>query len=219
MSTSWPWILPLASRCQTAPPRLHGSRTGAGAPVLYCHGTPASKHNWYLNHDPALLAALGLRVYALDRPGLGGSDFQANRTLADWVADVENFADSLGLERFALLGYSCGSPYALACALHLEERVTGTTLVSGMVDYTWPELASYLLPQSFEVLKLATANPRASRLIYRLMRLSARYAPAMMIRQAHATMPVADREVLPEPAVRGAFVAMLNETVAQGPTP
>ena len=81
-------------------------------PLLYFHGTPASTHNWYLGHDAEALERLGIRTFAIDRPGIGGSDPQPGRTLRSWADDVRAFADALELPAFAVLGYSCGAPYA-----------------------------------------------------------------------------------------------------------
>ena len=72
---------------------------------------------------------LGLRVIALDRPGIGYSDPRTGDRLLDWPADVAEVADQLGIERFAVQGMSAGGPYALACAHLLGPREGLFTLV------------------------------------------------------------------------------------------
>lgn len=193
----------------------HGPDTGS--PLLYFHGTPASKHNWYLNHDEALLEALGLRVLAIDRPGMGHSTYQPNRLLDDWPRDVGALADHLGLDLFAVLGYSCGAPYALACAVHLGDRVTSTSIVSGYADAHHPDLADTREQPNLKVLRLGLERPWLSRTIYRAMGAMARMAPGRFLGQALATMPAVDAEVLSQPSVRQAFLAMFAETLRQGP--
>ena len=74
-----------------------------------------------------------MRLIAPDRPGVGLSGLQPNRTLLDWPRDVESLADALGIERFAVLGWSLGAPHALACAYGIPERVTRTATVGGPV--------------------------------------------------------------------------------------
>lgn len=59
------------------------------------------------------------------------STFQPGRTFLDWPDDVEAAADRLGLDRFAVLGASGGSPYAVACAVRLQDRVTRVGIVVG----------------------------------------------------------------------------------------
>ena len=82
----------------------------AGFPVLSFHGGLSSR----LDAAPADAAARdgGVRLVAPDRPGMGLSTFQPGRRLVDWPADVTSLADALGLERFAVMGWSAGGPYA-----------------------------------------------------------------------------------------------------------
>jgi pimeloyl-ACP methyl ester carboxylesterase len=84
--------------------------------------------------DPCSEAAakVGVRLIAPDRPGYGHSTFQVSRRLTNWSSDVEALADELGLESFAVLGYSGGGPHALACAALLPSRVTRASVVSGI---------------------------------------------------------------------------------------
>jgi pimeloyl-ACP methyl ester carboxylesterase len=44
----------------------------------------------------------------LDRPGFGSSTFQSGRRNLDWAADVDEAADLLRLDRFAVLGVAVG---------------------------------------------------------------------------------------------------------------
>ena len=102
--------------------------TPTGHPLLFFHGGNDSRL------EAALLDAgaqeLGVRVVAPDRPGYGGSSPQAERTLGQWPADVEQLADQLELERFAVFGHSGGGPHAAAVAHALPQRVVTTTMVS-----------------------------------------------------------------------------------------
>ena len=74
----------------------------------------------------------GVRLIAIDRPGIGLSDFQPRRELLDWPDDVAQVADALGLERFPVVGFSGGGPYAAACAYALPERVTACGLLCAL---------------------------------------------------------------------------------------
>ena len=71
-----------------------------------------------------MFSEAGVDVVAIDRPGFGGSTFVRGRTLLDWPRDVEALADRLGLDRFAVAGYSSGGKYSIACAAALPERVS-----------------------------------------------------------------------------------------------
>ncbi|GAB3506857.1 alpha/beta hydrolase [Phytohabitans suffuscus] len=106
-----------------------------GAPVLYFHGAPTSRLDLVPWDNE--LARMGLRVFSPDRPGYGRSTPLPGRRLEDWPADVAALADRLGLERFAVVGYSSGGPYAVACATMLPGRVAAAGVVAGVTDMTW----------------------------------------------------------------------------------
>ena len=101
-----------------------------GEPVLLLHGTPASRITYsFLDRTAAELGICGI---APDRPGIGLSDDLPNRGILDYPDDVIQIADALGVERFAVLGWSGGSAYALATAVCHPDRVRSVALVSGL---------------------------------------------------------------------------------------
>ncbi len=101
-----------------------------GHPVFFFHGWIGSRLDFGPNDDIA--RELGLRVIAVDRPGCGSSDFQPDRRLLDWPADVSEMADALGFGEFAICGHSFGGPYVAACAHQLPDRVTSAAIVAGI---------------------------------------------------------------------------------------
>ena len=101
-----------------------------GKPLFYFHGWPGSRFEGEMLADAAHKA--GSRLIAVERPGYGRSSFQRGRRILDWPRDIASLADALGIERFAVLGYSGGGPYAAACAHELPERLTSATIVSGV---------------------------------------------------------------------------------------
>ncbi|KAJ5584491.1 uncharacterized protein N7459_004291 [Penicillium hispanicum] len=64
-----------------------------------------------------------LRVITPDRNGYGLTTFDSRRVILDWPADVQVLAHNLDIKRFAVLGGSGGSPYALACAYLLPKEI------------------------------------------------------------------------------------------------
>ncbi|MEM6593016.1 MAG: alpha/beta hydrolase, partial [Cyanobacteria bacterium P01_C01_bin.73] len=86
-----------------------------GHPVFYFHGGGTSRLEPLLLGDKEF-TRLGLRLIAPDRPGIGQSDFQPNRGFSDWTKDVIFLADTLGLDKFSVLGVSSGGGYVAACA-------------------------------------------------------------------------------------------------------
>ena len=92
-----------------------------GSPVFLLHGMPGSRKG--PRPRSSVLYLLGVRLISYDRPGYGGSDRRLGRTVADAAEDLQDLADALGIERFAVVGRSGGAPHALACAALLPERV------------------------------------------------------------------------------------------------
>lgn len=99
-----------------------------GKPVFFFHGTPGSR---IFHPSDEVTARLGVHLLTTDRPGYGGSTFQAGRRIQDWPADVAQLADSLGIGKFAVVGHSGGGPHTLACARILPERITAAATLSG----------------------------------------------------------------------------------------
>jgi pimeloyl-ACP methyl ester carboxylesterase len=101
--------------------------------VFYFHGGPGSRLEGLLFDE--LYKQLGVRMIATERPGYGLSDVQKDRTYLDWPDDVSELADQLGMERFAVLGWSSGGPYAAAVAHGIPKRLTVAAIVAGEGPY------------------------------------------------------------------------------------
>jgi len=125
-----------------------------GTPVFAFHGVIGSRLFWSLCDDDA--AKRGIRLVAPERPGFGYSDFQRDRDLLDWPADVRALADHLDVERFGVVGFSGGGPHALACAHLLPARVRGVSLVSTV---TPPETREHADPFNEAVLDATKSVP------------------------------------------------------------
>ena len=98
--------------------------------MLYFHGGISCRLEPLLWGNE-LLGRLGLRLIAPDRPGIGQSDFQLDRSFSDWVRDIEFLSDTLGLDRFSIWGISGGGGYTLACATLIPEKLDNAVIVSG----------------------------------------------------------------------------------------
>ena len=104
-----------------------------GFPLFYFHGSPGSRFEGLLFED--LNRELGIRMISTDRPGFGLSDFQEKRTYLNWVEDISVLADYLDIDKFAVLGWSSGGPYAAAISFALPKRVTAAAIVAGEGPY------------------------------------------------------------------------------------
>jgi pimeloyl-ACP methyl ester carboxylesterase len=109
-------------------------RTG----IFWLHGTP----NIGTPPEPLFAAAArsGLRWVSYDRPAYGGSSSRPGRDVASAAADVAAIADTLGIDRFAVLGHSGGGSHALACAALLPGRVLAVVSASAPAPSDAPGL-------------------------------------------------------------------------------
>jgi pimeloyl-ACP methyl ester carboxylesterase len=102
-----------------------------GVPVIYCHGAIGTPLENAVDVQ-ALAWDLGVRWIAVQRPGIGGSDLAPGRTVLGFAEDLRQFADTIGIGRFSVVGVSAGGPYALAAAHSLGERVWRVALCSSL---------------------------------------------------------------------------------------
>jgi pimeloyl-ACP methyl ester carboxylesterase len=185
-----------------------------GRPLFYFHGFPASRLEAALTDAAA--ARLGIRVIAPDRPGLGRSDFQPGRAIADWPADVAGLADALGLGRFAVLGVSGGAPYALACAAKIPQRLDAVGVVGGLGPVAGKGGTAGMAGLNRAFLFLFRRAPRLGRVLFAPLALAMRRWPAALFSLFTATVPAADRKALDRPGIRPLFHASMREAVRQG---
>ncbi|MEO6470434.1 MAG: alpha/beta fold hydrolase, partial [Aeromicrobium sp.] len=107
---------------------------GSGVPVVLLHGSGpgvSGYANWRLT-VPTL--AVERRVLAPDLVGFGYSerptDFQY--VMDAWIAQVENFVDTLGLDRYSLVGNSFGGALALRLAAMHQDRIDRLVLMGSV---------------------------------------------------------------------------------------
>ncbi|MFE2043994.1 alpha/beta fold hydrolase [Streptomyces sp. NPDC059477] len=179
----------------------------SGVPVLLCSGSATGRR---LGLDTDAVAALGVRLVTVDRPGLGVSDALPGWTLRDWAGDIREFARIRGLGRFAAVGYSIGAPFALACAA--AGLTAGVAVVSGTDELAHPAFAGLLEPEARFVLRRAAEDPAGAE------RLLAEAASAEALFEVVTGAPGEhDRRVFGDPGFRRAYRRALAEGFARGP--
>jgi pimeloyl-ACP methyl ester carboxylesterase len=183
-------------------------------PVFHFHGSGGSRLE--KPSDPSVLSDLRVRLISTDRPGHGLSDPRIGRRLLDWPDDICQIADQLGVERFSVMGWSAGGPYALACAYKLPERVNSAALISGLAP---PDR-----PHPYEGLPFANrALMFSARRFHPLVFLARRMMLPMINDSSESAgegliraFPEVDQKILGMPGNTEQFVADIQEGYRQG---
>jgi pimeloyl-ACP methyl ester carboxylesterase len=185
----------------------------AGRPVLFFHGFGTTRVVCPPG-EPA--RRMGVRLIAIDRPGIGLSTPQPGRRLLDWPGDVREAADLIGFDRFSVVGWSGGGPYALAVGRRLAERVESIALVSAAAPLADTTRTDYLRRFDRNAVLAAGKAPWVIRLaLWHWGRAQRRDAERFFDKEV-SEMCVADQEVLSEPALRSRMIANSVELYRQG---
>lgn len=173
-----------------------------GFPVLYLHGAIGTALE-----IGERVQRLGLRYVCVNRPGFGGSDLEPGRTILGFASAVEQLADALGLERFAVVGVSAGGPYALACGRALPDRVSAIGVVSSLSPLCAPHAVPGMPAHIRIALRTLAARPEtAARLGDAAVALVRRH-PWLPARAMTAGAPACDRRMVTGEAARTAAAA------------
>lgn len=189
-----------------------------GKPIFYFHGSPSSRLECALYVNEELLQRLNVRLIAADRPGMGLSDPQPNLRMTDWAQDVVALADHLQIERFAILAYSLGGPYGLACAFEIPQRLTKVGILSGAALFTEPDLVKNVNEGTRKFLTMPREKPWLARLfMWTALSVMPRIAPNRFVAQANTLLPAPDRPiVIDDPEFQKGFIKMVREATRQG---
>ena len=185
-----------------------------GPPVVYFHGNPGSRLEVDLPASRRAAEQLRIRLLAPDRPGMGLSSFRTF-TLREYPQLIGHFADTLGLERFVVIGLSGGGKYACACAWGLHDRVSQVALVSSTcppdlpgAKATWNREAKLMYP-------LAARAPWLVRMVFAKFARDARRDAESFLSMLD-NLGRTDREVLGREEFRQALSRSVAEAFRQG---
>ena len=185
----------------------------AGNPVLYFHGFPGSRLE--AEFADSIASNTGTRLIAVDRPGMGMSDYLPGRTILGWADDVLALADHLGIGQFSVVGVSGGAPYALVCAFKLPDRIPSAAIVSGVGPPAAVDTASAVTTTGLG-LRLTTHKPWVASLFSRVVCVFARHASSLLITMLWARAPEPDRRILRDADFRATLATSLREAFRCG---
>jgi pimeloyl-ACP methyl ester carboxylesterase len=177
-----------------------------GRAIFWLHGTPGARRQ--IPMEARVYAEEnGIRLIGVDRPGIGSSTPFQYDTVFAFADDLRTIADTLGIEKMAVIGLSGGGPYTLACAAAMPERVVAVGVLGGVAPTMGSDaikggvmaLGSMVAP-ALQVVGLPLRL--AAVVLIRLIRPVA--TPALY---AYARVsPEADRRLLVRPEFRAMFL-------------
>jgi pimeloyl-ACP methyl ester carboxylesterase len=185
-----------------------------GFPILNGHGGFSCRLEVAAAAPLAKQAAV--RLVSPDRPGIGRSDPQPDRTVLDWAHDVAELLDQIDVDRFAVMGWSMGGQYAAAVGHALRHRVTRVAIIAGALPLTEPGVYDELALMDRFLTRMSQRAPRLAQQWFRMMRFMARAAPTQYGRLAARSLGPADGAVIRDRGL-AEFAAISREAARQLP--
>lgn len=206
--------------------RLDGDRTigyaqygdPEGFPLIFHHGWPGSHHQGSLLHEPA--ARMGVRVIAVDRPGIGNTRLEGIDRVLDFALAVHDLADALGIDRFHVLGVSGGGPYTLACAAIAKDRMRGVGVCCGAppLELLTGERNIHFMYRL--MMRIHLQAPRLTNPAMELIRLTINALPSpIALLPLRMVIPKPDREALKVRQNRQILLQCMKEAFQRGTGP
>ncbi|WP_018180120.1 alpha/beta fold hydrolase [Jongsikchunia kroppenstedtii] len=177
-----------------------------GRAVFWLHGTPGARRQ-----IPTEARQFGedhqLRIIGVDRPGVGASTPYRYESIKDFAPDLLTVADTLGIDKFAVIGLSGGGPYTLAVAHAAPERVMVAGVLGGVAPLVGSEAAEGGFPRLalWTAPMLQVAGAPIGKVVSSLLSVARPVAePAISV--YGRLSPQGDRELLARPEFRAMFL-------------
>jgi pimeloyl-ACP methyl ester carboxylesterase len=188
-----------------------------GPLVLHNHGGPSSRL------EARLLAASAaknrLRLVCVDRPGMGQSSPQRQRSYSGWADDLVAVADALGYQEFGVTGWSEGGPWALAAAAYIDParlRHVSSIAPGSYGAFGDNSAAQYLSKIDALGGTLALRFTPGFRLMYAVLGVSAKRFRKSFVKQIRDSVNDYDRQLLLRPEIATDFADSCAECFAHG---
>lgn len=188
-----------------------------GPLVIHNHGGPSSRLE--ANFFATAATKRGLRFLCVDRPGIGQSTAQAERTYVGWAADLVAIANELGYREFGVTGWSEGGPWALAAAAYIDpQRLRHVSSIAGgsygAFGANWA--SKYLSKIDALGGFLALHFEPGFRLMYEVLGITAEHFRQTYLEQLRKAVNDYDRQILLSPEFATHFCEASAECFAQG---
>lgn len=175
-----------------------------GLPLLFIAGAACGRSMVFGERH---LESGGVRLLTMDRPGMGGSDPDPERTLASTAADYAAVLEAAGAEGAPAVANGEGAPFGLAVAL--SGACGRLLLISPADEIAAPRIHRLLPPQLRELAAAVEADPAAASAF--LASIGAEGMLEMLLGNADDH----DRVVYRDPAFQERYRAALDEGFAR----
>jgi pimeloyl-ACP methyl ester carboxylesterase len=213
MQSCWVWcsrLLAPSSKetsrsARTAKSALLSSARRRGA-VFWLHGTPGARRQ--IPTEARLYAENhNVRLIGIDRPGIGSSTPHRYKNIAAFADDLQAIADTLGVDKMAVVGLSGGGPYALACAAGLPDRVVDVGVLGGVAPTRGPDaISGGAMNLGLRVAPLLRFGGAPLRVGASMLVQSIRPVASPALYAYAAVSPQADRHLLTRPEFKAMFL-------------
>lgn len=177
-----------------------------GRAVFWLHGTPGARRQIptearvYAEHH-------NIRLIGVDRPGIGASTPHQYETILAFADDLRTIADTLGIDKMAVVGLSGGGPYTLACAAGLPDQVVAAGVLGGVAPTRGPDaISGGLMRLGSAVAPLLQVGGTPLRLGASLLIRAARPVASPALDLYGLLSPRADRHLLARPEFKAMFL-------------
>lgn len=181
-----------------------------GYPLFYFHDAGSSRLEARFFHKAA--RQQGYRLIAIDRPGIGCSDFYASGSTVDFCHDVVHLADMLGLTEFGVMSFGAGGVYATTLAYLYADRVSLHLNLAGVPGNVFNENPGKSVAASL----ISEMTPVFIKYGVRLQHALSTKNPEQLLERMYEHMSYTDRKILAIASVRKALAMDQQETIRNG---
>ena len=162
--------------------------------VIFFPGVPGSRFSRI--PDDTVLRQKGVRVIAVERPGVGLSTPLPTYSMQSYADDIGELTDALGVRQFGIVGFSGGGPFALAATARLQAKTTGLALIGSVYRYVdgAPSLNDFRTLGFSNGVYLQTHFPLFTSVMFRVLA-PAVVKPEMAARMGLESMDAADKRL------------------------
>jgi pimeloyl-ACP methyl ester carboxylesterase len=181
-----------------------------GFPLLFFHDSGSSRLEASFFHHSSLKS--GYRLIAVDRPGIGQSEFYDYKSADEFCESLLLLADELGIRQFGLMSMAAGGVFALRLAHMAQARIMLHINIAGVPGNVFKESSK----DSYVAYCLSGLAPFVIKMLVRMKHRFFPDSPASHVEKLKDVLNYTDKKVLTNPQFIKTLVADHQEAVRHG---